>query len=150
MTDDDRILLAFYGDDFTGSTDALESLARSGIRSVLFLGPPDPEALRGRFAGARAIGVAGTGRSMTPAEMDETLPTIFERVARLRPCVFQSKVCSTFDSSREVGSIGRALDIGQRVFASRFVPLVVGAPTLGRYCLFGNLFAAAGNAIVRL
>jgi uncharacterized protein YgbK (DUF1537 family) len=64
--------------------------------------------------------------------------------------VFQYKVCSTFDSSPAVGSIGRALEIGQRVFASRFVPLVVGAPKLGRYCLFGNLFAAAGEAIVRL
>src|SRR5438067_10399171 len=29
-------------------------------------------------------------------------------------------------------------------FASRFVPLVVGAPSLGRYCVFGNLFARCG------
>jgi uncharacterized protein YgbK (DUF1537 family) len=32
--------LAFYGDDFTGSTDALEALTSAGLRSVLFLEPP--------------------------------------------------------------------------------------------------------------
>src|SRR5438067_9472535 len=31
------------------------------------------------------------------------------------------------------------------VFGSRFVPLVVGAPSLGRYCVFGNLFARCGG-----
>lgn len=31
------LLLAFYGDDITGSTDALEGLARNGIPSVLFV-----------------------------------------------------------------------------------------------------------------
>ena len=36
MIPDDRLLLGFYGDDFTGSTDALESLARGGVRAVLF------------------------------------------------------------------------------------------------------------------
>jgi uncharacterized protein YgbK (DUF1537 family) len=36
------LLLAFYGDDFTGSTDAMEALAISGYRTVLFLEPPTP------------------------------------------------------------------------------------------------------------
>src|SRR5439155_7752178 len=43
-----------------------------------------------------------------------------------------------------VGSIGRAIDVGSDVFESRFVPVVVGAPSLGRYCVFGNLFARCG------
>jgi uncharacterized protein YgbK (DUF1537 family) len=150
MTHDHRLLLGFYGDDFTGSTDALEAMARSGVPSVLFLDPPTPQSLRGRHAGARAIGVAGVGRSLTPAGMDDALPPVFERLAALNPCVVHYKVCSTFDSSPEVGSIGRALDIGQRVFASRFVPLVVGAPILGRYCLFGNLFATVSETTHRL
>ena len=29
-----ELLLAFYGDDFTGSTDAMEALALSGLRTV--------------------------------------------------------------------------------------------------------------------
>jgi 3-oxoisoapionate kinase len=37
------------------------------------------------------------------------------------------KVCSTFDSSPTVGSIGRALEIGQDLFRQSKTPLVVGA-----------------------
>ena len=35
-----NLLLSFFGDDFTGSTDAMESLARAGIRTMLFTEPP--------------------------------------------------------------------------------------------------------------
>ncbi len=55
------------------------------------------------------------------------------------------KTCSTFDSSPAIGSIGRVIDVGMEVFGSRFVPVVVGAPALGRYCAFGNLFARCGG-----
>ena len=150
MTDDARLLLTFYGDDFTGSTDVLEALARAGVRSALFLEDPRPEQLIGRFAGLKAVGVAGMGRSMTPGQMDEVLPPVFERMGRLGARLFHYKVCSTFDSSTEVGSIGRAVDIGQRVFGSPFVPVVVGAPVLRRYCLFGNLFATVDGETIRL
>ena len=34
-------LLSYYGDDFTGSTDALEALTIQGVSTVLFLGIPD-------------------------------------------------------------------------------------------------------------
>jgi uncharacterized protein YgbK (DUF1537 family) len=150
MNDDDRLLITFYGDDFTGSTDVLEALARAGVRTALFLEAPGPERLTGRFADLKAVGVAGMGRSMTPAQMDAALPPVFERLARLGAKLFHYKTCSTFDSSPEVGSIGRAIDIGQRIFASPFVPLVVGAPILRRYCLFGNLFATVGDETFRL
>jgi hypothetical protein len=39
---------------------------------------------------------------------------------------------------------------GRRSFGSRCVPVVVAAPHLRRYVLFGNLFAAAGNAVYRI
>jgi uncharacterized protein YgbK (DUF1537 family) len=151
MRDDARLLLTYYGDDFTGSTDVLEALARAGLRTALFLEAPEPEQLAsGRFAGLQAVGVAGLGRSMTPSQMDAALPSVFARIERLGARLFHYKVCSTFDSSPQVGSIGRAIDIGQRVFASPVVPLVVGAPVLRRYCLFGNLFATVGDATYRL
>ncbi|MCA1686456.1 MAG: four-carbon acid sugar kinase family protein, partial [Planctomycetia bacterium] len=150
MTDDARPLLTFYGDDFTGSTDAMEALARSGVRAALFLDAPGPGQLTGRFAGLKAVGVAGMARSMSPGQMDTALPPVFERLGRLGAKLLHYKVCSTFDSSPEVGSIGRAIDIGRRTFASPFVPLVVGAPALRRYCLFGNLFATAGGETFRL
>ena len=30
------LLLSFYGDDFTGSTDVMEALATNGVKTVLF------------------------------------------------------------------------------------------------------------------
>jgi 3-oxoisoapionate kinase len=137
-----RLLLSFYGDDFTGSADAMEALCLGGVRCVLFLEPPTREQLEERFSDLRAVGVAGASRTMTPAQMEAHLPGVFRRLRELGAAIAHYKVCSTFDSSPTVGSIGRAIDIGQRVFNSPFVPLVVGAPALKRYCLFGNLFAS--------
>lgn len=137
------LLLAFYGDDFTGSTDALESLARAGVRTVLFLDPPDEARLR-RHPGLRAFGIAGTSRTMTPAEMGRRLPPVFRALRASGASVVHYKICSTFDSSPRVGSVGRAIEIAQDVFRPPFVPLLVGAPALGRYCVFGNLFARSG------
>ena len=149
-------LVTFYGDDFTGSTDVLESLSRNGVRTVLFLETPKPDDLD-EFADEadpiRAVGVAGTSRTMSSEEMDETLPQLFEALSRFDPELVHYKVCSTFDSSTSVGSIGHAIDIGQERFDSPFVPVVVAAPSLdprGRYVLFGNLFATVDGTTYRL
>jgi len=138
-----ELLLGFYGDDFTGSTDAMEGLTRAGLRTVLFIKPPRPEHLT-RYKGLRAVGVAGCSRTMSPAEMDVELGEVFRALKELSLAMVHYKVCSTFDSSPQIGSIGHALDIGARVFATPVVPLQVGAPILGRYCVFGNLFARSG------
>lgn len=140
----ERLRLTFYGDDFTGSTDVLEALALAGVRAALFLEPPAPEMLA-RYPGIEAVGVAGTSRTMPPEEMEAQLPPVFERLMALGGDVFHYKTCSTFDSSPRVGSIGRVIELAQRIFAAPFVPLVVGAPALGRYCAFGNLFARSGS-----
>jgi uncharacterized protein YgbK (DUF1537 family) len=147
----DRLLLSFYGDDFTGSTDAMESLARGGIRTVLFTAPPTSLQLA-RYDGLRAFGIAGTTRSMPPDEMGRTLRPAFSALKRFRTPIVHYKVCSTFDSSPTIGSIGRAIDIGAEIFDSTIVPVVVGAPALGRYCVFGNLFVrnAADDQPIRL
>src|SRR5580700_6140681 len=116
----------YYGDDFTGSTDALEALAANGVQCVLFLDPPSEEMLAG-FPACQAIGVAGESRSRDPEWMSAHLPRVFERLRRLGAATCQYKVCSTFDSSPATGSIGRALEIGRQVFGGRFVPVVVAA-----------------------
>ena len=147
-----ELLLTFYGDDFTGSTDVLEALSLNGVSTVLFLEEPDPEDVE-RFEDVRALGIAGTSRSMSPEEMDDTLPSVFETLGTFDSKICQYKVCSTFDSSPEVGSIGRAIDIGQGLFDSPFVPVVVSVPSLqsrGRYVVFGNLFAAVEGTIYRI
>jgi uncharacterized protein YgbK (DUF1537 family) len=138
-----QLLLAFYGDDFSGSADAMEVLAQAGVPTVLFLAPPSAAQLA-RYPDARAIGIAGVARSLPTAEMAGELRPAFEALGRLTPLVHY-KICSTFDSSPEIGSIGRAIDLGREQFAASCVPLVVGAPALGRYCVFGNLFARSGG-----
>ncbi len=121
----------------------MEALARAGLRTVLFLEPPRPEQLP-RFPGVAAVGVAGVSRALPTGEMEAELRPAFTSLRALGVPLIHYKVCSTFDSSPAVGSIGKAIDIGQEVFGSPWVPLLVGAPTLGRYCVFGNLFARSG------
>lgn len=143
MTRSNQLRLAYFGDDFTGSTDALEFLSRAGLRTALFLEPPSRERLAAMPA-LDALGVAGLTRSLPPAAMEAVLRPAFAALRDLAPRHVHYKVCSTFDSSPTVGSIGRAIDVGVSVFGGRYVPLLVGAPALGRYCAFGNLFARMG------
>lgn len=143
------LLVTFYGDDFTGSTDVMESLEIGGIHTVLFLDPPTPEQLA-RFPDVRGIGVAGVSRTMSPAQMDTELRPRFEALRDLGAPFVHYKVCSTFDSSPQVGSIGHAIDIGWEVFEPPVVPLVVGAPPLNRFVVFGNLFAHIKGVTYRL
>ncbi len=145
-------LITFYGDDFTGSTDSLEALAMAGVPAKLFLEPPSPADLA-RHPGLAAIGVAGTSRSRSPAWMDAELPSVFAKLRALGAPLTHYKTCSTFDSAPDVGSIGRAADIGRRLFGPA-VLCVVGVTRHERYVIFANLFAAAsisgGREIFRI
>lgn len=151
QSNEGQLLLSYYGDDFTGSTDSMEALVTAGIRTILFLkSPPDDMIRRNHFGPVQAIGVAGFSRSLPPDQMASELSYAFHRISRWKAPIVHYKVCSTFDSSPETGNIGKAIDVGQAVFQSVFVPLVVGVPLLRRYCVFGNLFAALGEEIFRL
>lgn len=143
------MLLSYYGDDFTGSTDVMESLAIHGVRTVLFTRIPTAGE-QARFAGFDAVGIAGTSRSQTPQWMDEHLPRHFQWLQQLGARFCHYKVCSTFDSAPHVGNIGRAIEIGQRVFGQQVTPLVVGAPQLRRYTAFGHLFAGYQGQTYRI
>src|SRR5690349_13378598 len=146
-----ELLLAFYGDDFTGSTDAMEALALSGLRTVLFLSPPAPEFLLAKFPDLRCIGVAGTSRAMSPAEMDTELEPVLRELWALRAPLTHYKVCSTFDSAPEVGSIGHVADmVRAKLTSGAIISVLAGAPPLRRYTVFGNHFAAAGEEVFRL
>jgi len=143
------LLYNYYGDDFTGSTDVLEALETHGVPTVLFTHPPTDLEIRA-FPGCRSIGIAGESRSRSPEWMTENLPQVFARMRALGAPVNHYKVCSTFDSAPEVGSIGRAMELGRVAFDAEFVPVVVGAPQLGRAVVFGNLFAAAEGVMYRI
>lgn len=141
---DAALRLAFYGDDFTGSTDALEVLAFAGLRCALFLKVPSPERLS-QLGGFDAIGVAGDSRGMSPSEMDESLPSVFGALRALNAPIIHYKVCSTFDSGPAIGSIGKALEIARARITRTPVPIIAGTPALKRYCAFGNLFARSAT-----
>lgn len=143
------LLLAYLGDDFTGSTDAMEAFTAAGVPTVLFFQPPTPDALQ-RWPQARAVGLATTARSRSPAWMDEHLPAAFAALAALGAPLLHYKVCSTFDSAPHVGSIGRAIDLGVQAMKGAWSPLVVGSPRLQRFQLFGHLFAAVNGTGHRL
>ncbi|RVD47401.1 four-carbon acid sugar kinase family protein, partial [Mesorhizobium sp. M7A.F.Ca.ET.027.03.2.1] len=143
------LLLSYYGDDLTGSTDVMEALELGGVPTVLFMRQPDA-ALLSRFGHCRAIGLAGTSRSETPQWMDTHLRDAFAWLKTLNAEICHYKVCSTFDSSPTIGSIGRAIEIGRSVFAQASVPLLVGAPQLKRYTTFGHLFAAYRDQYFRI
>jgi 3-oxoisoapionate kinase len=148
------ILVAFYGDDFTGSSAVMEVMTFAGLPAVMFVDTPTPEQLE-RFRSYRANGIAGVARAMPPSWMDAHVPDAFRALAELKAPVTHYKICSTLDSSPAVGSIGRAIDIGEPIFAetpgaANWQPLIAAAPAIGRYQAFSNLFAASGDGVCRL
>jgi 3-oxoisoapionate kinase len=119
------------------------------VPTVLFTDIPCAEMLA-RFSHCRAIGIAGTSRSETPDWMEKNLTPVFEWLKELGADYCHYKVCSTFDSSPQTGSIGKAIEMGKNVFGQRFVPLIVGAPQLKRHTAFGHLFAAYQGEYYRI
>lgn len=141
--------IGWYGDDFTGATDTLATLAKAGRRALLFLDVPDVARLgAARMAAGGpldAVGIAGAGRSMPPDALRAELEPVGRFFAALGVPVMHYKCCSTFDSAPTVGSIGEAVRTLAPHFSNRFRPVVGGQPNIGRYCLFSTLFAAAGT-----
>lgn len=133
----------WYGDDFTGASDTLATLAERGLRALLFLAVPTETQLTA--AGPLdAIGIAGATRTMAPAGIAGELDATGRFFAAQGVELMHYKCCSTFDSAPAIGSIGAAVRALRPHFANPLVPILGGQPNLGRYCLFGTLFAAAG------
>jgi uncharacterized protein YgbK (DUF1537 family) len=143
------LLACWYGDDFTGAAAVMEALTLASLPAVVFCDIPT-QALIERFPGMRGIGIAGIARSKSPLWMDEHLPEVFAALAKLDAPIAHYKVCSTFDSAPQVGSIGKAIDLAAPWFDSEWIPLLVAAPAIRRYQVFGNLFAAATSETYRL
>ena len=145
-----RLRAAFYGDDFTGSVDALLQFARRGWTGRLFVGLPTAEALERAAAEADVVGIAGIARSLPTADLEGEVRPVLEALIALEPRFLQYKACSTADSSPSIGSIGRVLEIGREVAGKQTVPLVFAQPDFGRYTLHGVHFAAEGGIVYRL
>lgn len=149
MTVQTAPLIAWLGDDFTGSAAVMEVLTFAGLPSVLFTSIPDP-ALATRFAGMRGIGIATTARSHGPDWMATHLGAPLSWLHALGAPILHYKICSTFDSAPHVGSIGVAMEVALAVRPSVAIPLLTAAPAMRRYQAFGHLFAAAPDGVFRL
>ncbi len=133
----------FIGDDFTGASDSLATLAQTGRRARLFLAPPETEAA----IGLDAVGVATDLRAAEPAAIRARLATLARDLVALRPRILHYKVCSTFDSAPHVGNIAAAMQTLETAFDPVATLILGGQPSLGRHCLFGHLFARAPDGV---
>lgn len=141
--------VTWFGDDFTGSAAVMEVLAFAGLDAVLFTDIPDA-ALLERFAGSHGIGIASTARSHGPQWMARNLPGPLQFLDQLGAPILHYKVCSTFDSAPDSGSIGKAIEVGLDVRPAQAVPLLTAAPQMRRYQAFGHLFAGTFDGVYRL
>ncbi|GAA1615740.1 MULTISPECIES: four-carbon acid sugar kinase family protein [Kribbella] len=143
--------VAFYGDDFTGSTDAMVQFARVGLRTVLLVKLPPASELAELAARHDVIGVAGIARALPPDEQEAEVRPVLQALHDLGPRLIQYKVCSTADSSPTRGSIGRALEIGRDICAPTTpTPILIAQPELGRYTVFSHHFATESGTTHRL
>ncbi len=142
-----HIPFIYYADDFTGATDNLAILNKTGAKTILFADVPTKNDVK-KLKDVTAIGISTNCRSLSLKKMAEKVKKDFEKInTNFSFSFFHYKVCSTFDSSKNIGSIGKVIDIASEVFKNGFTLVLGGHPTLGRYCAFGNLFATMGIGV---
>ncbi len=134
--------IVFIGDDFTGASDSLASYARRGLRTRLVTGHTAPR------NGLDVLGIATDLRSLGPAQANAALHELWPMIEAEDPEVIHFKVCSTFDSAPQVGSIGAVAGEIRRLFQPETFAVIGGQPSLGRYCAFGSLFARGPDGLV--
>ncbi|WP_309568108.1 3-oxo-tetronate kinase [Psychromarinibacter sediminicola] len=123
------------GDDFTGSSDLANTLARGGMACVQFCGVPDGPAPEGCEAGIVALKTRSVPAAEAVAASLRALAWL--RAQGCRQYLF--KYCSTFDSTPEgnIAPVARAL---ARALDARAVPVAPAFPALGRSVYQGHLF----------
>ncbi|WP_213686063.1 3-oxo-tetronate kinase [Roseicyclus sp.] len=127
--------LGCIGDDFTGSSDLANTLAKGGMRVVQYCGIPDRPAAPDVDAGVVALKT----RSMPPGDAVAQSLAALEWL-RAQGCeqIF-FKHCSTFDSTPE-GNIGPVADALAEVLDAHQVIVCPAFPGAGRSIYQGHLF----------
>lgn len=143
-------LVGFYGDDFTGSVDALLQYRRAGLDGVLLTDPEDLVPTDPTTPDRAVIGLAGISRSLPSDELAAEVAPALTRLRELAPHVVQYKACSTVDSSPGIGSLGRVIELARQLFPPVPVPMIFAQPDFGRYTVFGQHFATDGDRTYRL
>lgn len=139
----------FCADDFTGASDTLATLARSGLSARLYLNAPassEPENDAGHGSNSLdAFGVATSLRALGVEDGVATISALANSIASPDCNLYHFKICSTFDSASETGNIAATADCYAKAVGAGWKAIIGGQPSLKRFCLLGNLFAGAGN-----
>lgn len=150
VVDESRLRVAYYADDATGASDAMAQFQAAGLRTLLSFQVPTAGHLRELAREYDVIGFCGVARALSTEQIPAEIIPAMEASSSLRPLVFLYKVCSTFDSSPQRGSIGKAIEVLANVFNVSTVLVAPAQPVFGRYTAFGNHFAQDGERVFRL
>ncbi len=129
------MLLGCIGDDFTGSSDLANTLAKQGMRVVQYTGVPSDAAAPEVEAGVVALKT----RSIAPADAVRLSLEALDWL-RAQGCQqFFFKYCSTFDSTPQ-GNIGPVADALADALGAETVIFCPAFPGAGRSVYQGHLF----------
>ena len=129
------MLLGCIGDDFTGSSDLANTLAKGGMRTVQYTGVPQAPAEVDVQAGVVAL----KSRSIDPAQAIEHSLAALDWLKRQGCQQFFFKYCSTFDSTPQ-GNIGPVADALAEALDAHKVIVCPAFPGTGRSIYQGHLF----------
>ena len=129
------MLLGCIGDDFTGSSDLANTLAKGGMRTVQYTGVPDTQAGENVQAGVVAL----KSRSIDPDEAVKQSLAALDWLKRQGCQQFFFKYCSTFDSAPQ-GNIGPVADALAEALQAHKVIVCPAFPGTGRSIYQGHLF----------
>ncbi|WP_299280968.1 3-oxo-tetronate kinase [uncultured Tateyamaria sp.] len=127
--------LGCIGDDFTGSSDLANTLAKEGMRTTQYTGVPSHDADPSVEAGVVAL----KSRSIAPQEAVRKSLEALDWL-RAQGCTqFFFKYCSTFDSTPD-GNIGPVADALAEALDAHQVIVCPAFPGTGRSVYQGHLF----------
>ncbi|MCC9623954.1 four-carbon acid sugar kinase family protein [Thalassospira sp. MA62] len=145
------VRFVYCADDFTGASDTLATLARSGLKTRLYLNAPTPDpavndpAPRHDLDDLDAFGVATSLRALGVDDGVATIGPIADTLAQTDCRLYHLKICSTFDSGPAIGNVAATADRFASGVDANWVAIIGGQPSLGRYCFGGNLFALSAR-----
>jgi len=129
------MLLGCIGDDFTGSSDLANTLAKEGMRVVQYSGVPTSEAAADVEAGVISL----KSRSIDSAEAVRQSLHALEWLQAQGCQQFFFKYCSTFDSTDD-GNIGPVAEALANALEAQKVIVCPAFPGTGRSVYQGHLF----------
>jgi uncharacterized protein YgbK (DUF1537 family) len=127
--------LGCIGDDFTGSGDLANTLAKGGMRVTLYTGVPDGPADRSVEAGVVALKSRSVDPGVAVARSLAALAWLQDQGCTQ----FFFKYCSTFDSTAQ-GNIGPVADALAEALEAHKVIVCPAFPGTGRSVYQGHLF----------